>query len=141
MTALQYGSGQGDPLLREQICEVMQPTGVQGHPDDVTVTVGSQQALDLITRVFIDPGDVILAEAPSYVGALSTFRSYQANVIHLEMDDDGLIPDRLREAISTVTGQGRRIKFLYTIPNYHNPAGVTLPSETIRQRWWLSGWV
>ncbi|AYY15105.1 PLP-dependent aminotransferase family protein [Actinobacteria bacterium YIM 96077] len=129
LTAMQYGSGQGDALLREQICEIMQTAGIHGHPDDVTVTVGSQQALDLVTRIFIDPGDVILAEAPSYVGALSTFRSYQADVVHIEMDDDGLVPDRLREAIQSVTDSGRRIKFLYTIPNYHNPAGVTLPPE------------
>lgn len=129
MTALQYGSGQGDTQLREQICEVMQTSGIHGHPDDVTVTVGSQQALDLVTRIFIDPGDVILAEAPSYVGALSTFRSYQADVVHIEMDDEGLVPERLEEAIATVTQAGRRIKFLYTIPSYHNPAGVTLPTE------------
>ncbi len=129
MTALQYGSGQGDPTLREQICEVMRPNGIAAHPDDVTVTVGSQQALDLVTRIFIDPGDVILAEAPSYVGALGTFRSYEADVVHVEMDDDGLVPDRLREAISSVEAAGRRIKFLYTIPSYHNPAGVTLTEE------------
>lgn len=129
LTALQYGSGQGDAGLREQICDVMGPTGIHGHPDDVTVTVGSQQALDLITRIFIDPGDVILAEAPSYVGALSTFRSYEADVVHVEMDDDGLVPQRVQEAIDTVSTSGRRIKFLYTIPNYHNPAGVTLPPD------------
>lgn len=129
MTALQYGSGQGDPALREQICEVMRPTGIAAHPDDVTVTVGSQQALDLVTRIFIDPGDVILAEAPSYVGALGTFRSYQADVVHVEMDDDGLIPERLTQAISATEASGRRIKFLYTIPSYHNPAGVTLTSS------------
>ncbi|HEY9412176.1 MAG TPA: PLP-dependent aminotransferase family protein [Jiangellaceae bacterium] len=129
MTALQYGSGQGDPGLREQICDVMQPAGINAHPDDVTVTVGSQQALDLVTRIFIDPGDVILAEAPSYVGALGTFRSYQADVVHVEMDDDGLVPDRLREAIAAVEASGRRIKFLYTIPSYHNPAGVTLTAS------------
>lgn len=126
MTALQYGSGQGDPTLREQICEVMRPAGINAHPDDVTVTVGSQQALDLVTRIFIDPGDVILAEAPSYVGALGTFRSYQADVVHVDMDEHGLVPERLREAISAVTTSGRRIKFLYVIPNFHNPGGVTL---------------
>lgn len=129
LTALQYGSGQGDPTLRGQICDVMRPVGISAHPDDVTVTVGSQQALDLVTRIFIDPGDVVLAEAPSYVGALGTFRSYQARVVHVEMDDDGLVPDQLRTAIATLTAQGRPPKFLYTIPNYHNPAGVTLTSE------------
>jgi DNA-binding transcriptional MocR family regulator len=124
--ALQYSSGQGEPELREQICEVMRPAGISAHPDDITVTVGSQQALDLITRTFVDPGDVVLAEAPSYVTALGTFRAYQANVVHVEMDDHGLVPQRLREAITSVHAAGRRIKFLYTIPSYHNPAGVTL---------------
>jgi 2-aminoadipate transaminase len=125
-TALQYGSGQGDPVLREQICTVMALEGVSAHADDVVVTVGSQQALDLVTRIFVDPGDVVIAEAPSYVGALGTFAAYQAQVVHVEMDDDGLIPDRLREAIESVAASGRRAKFVYTIPNFHNPAGVTL---------------
>lgn len=129
MTALQYGSGQGDPRLREQICDVMRPVGVSAHPDDITVTVGSQHALDLVTRIFIDPGDVILAEAPSYVGALGTFRAYEAHVAHVEMDDDGLVPHQLRAAIQALRAQGRRLKFLYTIPSYHNPAGVTLPPQ------------
>jgi len=122
-SALQYGSGQGDPELRERICEVMALEGVVGSPDDVVVTVGSQQALDLVTRIFCDPGDVVLAEAPSYVGALGTFASYQAEVVHVTMDEHGLVPDALREAIARV---GSRAKFLYTIPNFHNPAGTSL---------------
>jgi 2-aminoadipate transaminase len=124
--ALQYGSGQGDPVLREHICEVMALEGVVGSPDDVVVTVGSQQALDLVTRIFCDPGDVILAEAPSYVGALGTFAAYQAEVVHVPMDDEGLVPEALREAIAAVHRQGKRAKFLYTIPNFHNPAGTSL---------------
>ncbi len=125
-SALQYGSGQGDPELREHICEVMALEGVVGSPDDVVVTVGSQQALDLITRIFINPGDVILAEAPSYVGALGTFASYQADVVHVPMDAEGLVPEALREAIAAVQASGRTAKFLYTIPNFHNPAGTSL---------------
>jgi 2-aminoadipate transaminase len=124
--ALQYGSGQGDPVLREHICEVMALEGVVGSPDDVVVTVGSQQALDLVTRIFCDPGDVILAEAPSYVGALGTFAAYQAEVVHVAMDDQGLVPEALRMAIAAVHKQGKRAKFLYTIPNFHNPAGTSL---------------
>ncbi|MGW0662457.1 aminotransferase-like domain-containing protein [Streptodolium elevatio] len=127
--ALQYGSGQGDETLRGQICDVMRLEGIDAHPDDITVTVGSQQALDLVTRIFIDPGDVILAEAPSYVGALSTFASYQANVVHVGMDDDGLIPEHLENAIAAVRASGKRAKFLYTIPNFHNPMGVCLSPE------------
>src|SRR4051794_29619204 len=124
--ALQYGSGQGDPVLRELICEVMSLEGITASPEDIVVTVGSQQALDLVTRVFCDPGDVVLAEAPSYVGALGTFAAYQAQVVHVAMDDDGLIPQALREAIAAVTKAGKTVKFLYTIPNFHNPAGVSL---------------
>jgi 2-aminoadipate transaminase len=124
--ALQYGSGQGNETLREQICEVMALEGISGHPDDVVVTVGSQQALDLVARVFCDPGDVILVEAPSYVGALDVFRAYQAEVVHVEMDDAGLVPDRLRAALAGLAANDRRAKFLYTIPNFHNPAGISL---------------
>jgi 2-aminoadipate transaminase len=128
-TALQYCTAQGDVGLREKICDVMSLEGIRAHPDDVVVTVGSQQALDLITRIFIDPGDVILAEAPSYVGALGSFAAYQADVVHVPMDEDGLIPEALEQAIERVTASGRRIKFLYTVPNHHNPAGVTLSEE------------
>ncbi len=124
--ALQYVGGQGDPVLREQITEVMALEGITSSPDDVVVTVGSQQALDLVTRVFLDPGDVVLAEAPSYVGALGTFSSAQAEVVHVAMDDDGLVPEALRAALARLAGQGKRAKLLYTVPNYHNPAGVSL---------------
>jgi 2-aminoadipate transaminase len=126
MTALQYGSAHGVPLLREQICDVMALEGVHGHPDDLVVTVGSQMALDLVTRIFCDPGDVVLAEGPSYVGALGTFASYQADVRHVAMDEQGLVPAALEEAIAAARAAGRRVKFLYTIPNFQNPAGVTL---------------
>ena len=127
--AMQYGMAQGDETLRDQICEIMRLEGIEGHPDDVIVTVGSQQALDLVTRIFVDPGDVILAEGPSYVGALGVFASYQAQVVHVAMDDQGLVPDNLRAAIASVKAAGGRIKFLYTIPNFHNPAGVSMAPE------------
>jgi 2-aminoadipate transaminase len=127
--AMQYGGGQGDPTLRDQICQVMRPEGIVAQPDDVVVTVGSQQAVDLVTRVFCDPGDVVLCEAPSYVGALGVFRAYECEVVHVEMDDDGLVPDALRQAIAATRAAGKTIKFLYTIPNYHNPAGVTLSPD------------
>ena len=127
--AMQYGSGQGDPVLREQICDVMRLEGIEAHPDDVVVTVGSQQAVDLVTRIFCDPGDVVICEAPSYVGALGVFRAYECDVVHVEMDEHGLVPEALRQALETCRAAGRRIKFVYTIPNYHNPAGVTLSAE------------
>jgi DNA-binding transcriptional MocR family regulator len=127
--ALQYGSGQGHPKLREQICDVMALEGIRAHPDDVIVTTGSQQALDLVSRIFIDPGDVVLVEAPSYVGALGTFHQYEAKVVHVAVDDNGLIPIALREAIVATRATGRKIKFLYLIPNYQNPSGVLLSAE------------
>ena len=127
--ALQYGNGQGHPRLREQICEVMALEGIRAHPDDVIITTGSQQALDLISRIFLDPNDVVLVEAPSYVGALGTFHQYEGQVVHVAMDNDGLIPDALREAIKVTRSAGHKIKFLYLIPNYQNPAGVLLSPE------------
>jgi DNA-binding transcriptional MocR family regulator len=127
--ALQYGSGQGEPGLRERILEVMLPQQVVAHRDDVVVTTGSQQALDLVTRIFIDPGDVVVAEAPSYVGALGVFQAYQANVVHVPMDDEGLIPEALEDTLRRLAAQGRTVKFLYTVPNHHNPAGVTLSAQ------------
>ncbi|GAB3139636.1 aminotransferase-like domain-containing protein [Amycolatopsis sp. NPDC004378] len=129
LVALQYGSAHGVPVLREQICEIMALEGIKAHPDDVVVTVGSQMGLDMVTRLFCDPGDVVIAEGPSYVGALGSFAAYQAQVVHVEMDDQGLVPSLLREALDRTEKAGRRVKFLYTIPNFHNPAGVTLAVE------------
>lgn len=132
-TTLQYGIGQGSLELRERICEVMALSGIDAScsasPDDVVVTVGGQQALDLVARLFLDPGDVVLAEGPTYVGALGVFQAAQAQVVHVPMDDDGLIPEALEVAIADQARAGRRVKFLYTIPTYQNPAGVTLSDE------------
>jgi len=123
--ALQYGSGQGDVTLREQILQVVGEVGISAHPDDIVVTTGSQMALDLVTRIFCNPGDVVLVEAPSYVGALGVFRAYECDVVHVAMDDEGLVPSALDEAIVAVRAAGKTIKLIYTIPSFHNPAGVT----------------
>ena len=123
--ALQYGSGQGDVTLREQILEVIGEVGVVAHPDDIVVTTGSQMALDLVTRVFCNPGDVVLVEAPSYVGALGVFRAYECEVVHVAMDSEGLVPNALSEAAAAARAAGKRVKLIYTIPSFHNPAGVT----------------
>jgi DNA-binding transcriptional MocR family regulator len=127
--ALQYGSGQGVPALREQILDVMALEGISASADDVVITTGSQHALELFSKLFIDPGDVVLAEGPSYVTAMVIFRSYQAEVDHVPMDEHGLIPEALREHIARLKSAGRKVKFLYTIPTFHNPAGVTLSWE------------
>ena len=133
-TSLQYGIGQGTVELRERICEVMTLSGIDNaSPDDVVVTVGGQQALDLLARLFLDPGDVVLAEGPTYVGALGVFQAAQAQVRHVAMDDDGLIPAALEEAIAATAREGRQAKFLYTIPTFQNPAGVTLSEDRREQ--------
>lgn len=124
--AMQYGSGQGWAPLRESITEVMAVEGINANPDNVVITTGSQQALDLVTQLFIEPGDVILAESPSYVGALGVFNAYQADVRHVGLDDQGLIPEEFARAVEQARGEGKRIKYLYTIPNFHNPAGVSM---------------
>lgn len=127
--ALQYGSAQGNETLREQICDVMSLEGITASPDDVMVTVGSQQALDLITRVFVDPGDVVLCEAPTYLTAVNTFAAFQADVHHVAMDEEGVVPEALEESLADLTAAGRRVKFFYTVPNFQNPAGVTLSAQ------------
>lgn len=124
--ALQYGSGQGLPELREQILEVMALEGIRASLDDVVVTTGSQHALELLAKLFLDPGDVVLAEGPSYVTALVVFRSFQAEVSHVPMDEHGLIPAALRERVASLKAAGKRLKLLYTVPTFNNPAGVTL---------------
>jgi len=124
--ALQYGSGQGMPALREHILEVMALEGIRASVDDIVVTTGSQHALELVTKLFINPGDVVIAEGPSYVTAMVVFKSFQADIQHVPMDEFGLIPQALREHIARLKADGKTIKFLYTIPTFSNPAGVTL---------------
>ncbi|WP_254910429.1 PLP-dependent aminotransferase family protein [Gulosibacter sp. 10] len=132
--ALQYGGGQGIPQLRERILELMALAGISGaSADDVVTTTGSQHAIDLVTKLFINPGDVILLETPSYVGALGTFKSYEADVRHVDMDEEGLNLEALEEAIRRARAEGKAVKFLYTIPNYNNPTGVTMSAARRRE--------
>ncbi len=128
-TALQYGGGQGTPALREQLTQVLQAEAISARADDLVVTAGGQQALDLLARLFINAGDVVLAEGPSYVGALSAFGQYEPEIVHVPMDADGLIPEALSDRLDQLAAQGRRAKMLYTIPNHQNPAGVSLSTD------------
>jgi 2-aminoadipate transaminase len=120
--ALQYGGGQGSPLLRERLAMLMAEEATEADPEDILVTTGAQQALDLVGKVLIDPGDEIVVEAPSYVGALSAFSAYEPTFVPVDLDDDGLIVEQLEDALLA----GVRPKFVYTVPNFHNPAGVTM---------------
>src|SRR5690625_6420963 len=102
---------------------------MEAHPDAVLITTGSHQAIDLVTRIFIKPGDVVIVEGPSYVGALCVFSHYQAVVVHVDMDADGIIPEQFEEKLENLKQAGRTVKFLYTVPNFHNPAGISLSLE------------
>lgn len=128
-SSLQYGPTEGLWELRERIVEVMAHEGALTRPDDVLVTTGGQQAIDLSVRTFVDPGDVVLAEGPTYPGAVPCFTTYEAEVEHVPMDDNGLRIDLLEERLDLLDRQGVRPKLLYTIPNFHNPAGVTMSRE------------
>jgi len=127
--ALQYGGGQGDLRLREQIQEIMALDGVHGSVEDITITTGSQHGLELIADLFLDAGDVVLVEAPSYVGAVGIFRHKEAHIEHVFTDAQGISPDALIEAADRLRSEGKKIKLLYVVPNFANPSGVTLSAE------------
>ena len=132
--ALQYGSGLGTPELRAQIIDVMAAEGITNVGiEDVVVTNGSQSAQDMACKVFCNPGDTVLCEDPTYVGALNTFEAYQVTARPVGTDENGLIPAALRERIAELRAGGERIKFLYTIPNFNNPSGITLAAERRRE--------
>jgi len=127
--ALQYSGGQGDPILREHIREIMGLEGIESDVDNIVITTGSQHGLDLVSSLFLDPGDVVLAEGPSYVGALGVFRARQAHIEHVYTDLEGISPEALNQTILRVQAAGKKIKFLYLVPNFANPSGVTLSAE------------
>lgn len=128
-SAFQYGPSEGYWELREFISQWIAQDGIKAHPEDILITDGAQQALDLLGKIFVDPGDPLILEAPSYVGALNAFLSYQADIIGVPVDDDGLQVELLPQVLSELEAKGRRPKFLYAIPNFQNPAGVTLSLE------------
>jgi 2-aminoadipate transaminase len=124
--ALQYGPTEGMAVTAECIVEVMAAEGTLVDADELLVTTGGQQVLDLVCKTLIDPGDVIVAEAPTYPGAVPTFSAYQAEVEQIEMDADGMPIDGLESTLDRLQAEGRRPKFIYTIPNFQNPGGVTM---------------
>lgn len=131
--ALQYGGGQGDLRLREQIAEIMELDGVHGSVEDITITTGSQHALELLADLFLDAGDVVLVEAPSYVGAVGIFRHKEAQIEHVFTDEDGISPEALAETADRMLAAGKKVKLLYLVPNFANPSGVTLSAERRQQ--------
>ena len=131
--ALQYGPTEGFAETVDCIVEVMGAEGMLPDPDDVIVTTGGQQAIDLICKTLVDPGDVVVCEAPTYPGAVPVFCSYQAETIQIDCDGDGMRIDDLEEVLGQLDGEGRRPKFVYSVPSFQNPAGVTMSLERRRR--------
>lgn len=124
--ALGYGGAEGHALLRERLAQLMADEGVHAQPHQILVTSGAQQGLEFMAKIFCDPGDLILTESPTYVGALDAFSSLQAQMRTVDTDEDGLIPQALQETIDEIGSAGRRAKFLYLVPTFQNPSGITL---------------
>jgi 2-aminoadipate transaminase len=124
--ALQYGPTEGLEETKHCIGEVMAAEEMRVDPADVIVTTGGQQVIDLVTKTLIDPGDVVIAEGPTYPGAVPVFSSYQAEVVQVDMDADGMRVDLLEQTLDRLDRDGRRPKFVYTVPSFQNPAGVTM---------------
>jgi DNA-binding transcriptional MocR family regulator len=123
--ALQYGPTEGYLPLREQIVKRMAKVHVNVTPDDILITSGSQQGLDFSAKIFINPGDIILCESPSYLGAINAFRAYEPNFLEIDTDDEGMIMEDLEEALAN----NENVKFIYVIPDFQNPSGRTWSTE------------
>ncbi|WP_251158525.1 PLP-dependent aminotransferase family protein [Caniella muris] len=127
LKSLQYGGSDGRIETRTMVAGMLAEDGIHVDPDEIIITGGSQQALDFMGRVFINPGDKIIVEGPSYLGALQAFSAYQPDVEVVPMDDEGMRMDALEETLKRLGPRGA--KFIYTIPNFQNPAGVTMTLE------------
>lgn len=132
-SALQYGPTEGFDSTKECIAEVMRAEDMRANADDLIVTTGGQQVIDLVTKTLVDPGDVVICEAPTYPGAVPVFSSYEADVEQIEMDADGMRVDLLEETLERLDADGRRPKFIYTVPTFQNPAGVTMSAPRRRR--------
>lgn len=132
--ALQYGPTRGPQPLVEAIAEMLRGRGITtASPAEVVVTSGSQQGLDLVSRLLIDPGDVVMIELPSYIGGIIALHNAQAEMIGVRQDDGGMVIDDLRQKIAASLKDGRRVKGIYTIPNFQNPSGVTMALDRREQ--------
>ena len=127
--ALQYGPTEGDARLRDELVKWMAKDGIRCTRDQVLITIGSQQGLDVIGHVFLDPGDLVVVDLPSYMAALQVFRAYRAEMIGVLQDDDGMRTDLLETTLSRLRKDGRRPKLIYVVPDFQNPSGVSMSSE------------
>jgi 2-aminoadipate transaminase len=124
--ALQYGPTEGMQAALECVLDVMAAEQTFVARDDLIITTGGQQVIDLVCKTFIDPGDVVVAEAPTYPGAIPAFSAYEASVVQIDTDRDGMPIDELEDVLDRLENEGRRPKLIYTIPNFQNPGGVTM---------------
>jgi len=132
--ALQYGPTDGLPEFKEEFVKFLQKhEGVSVKPANIIVTTASQQALDIVGRLFIDASDPVLVEMPSYMGGLQVFKSYGADFVGVRMDDEGIMTDDLEERLQWLKKQDEHYKFLYLVPDFQNPSGVTLSEERRRR--------
>lgn len=127
--ALQYGTTEGDDRLRELIAENYNQEGFEITKDNILITTASQQGLDLLAKIFIDPGDIVLVGLPSYLGGLGAFNAYGAKMIGIEFDENGMRSDKVEEKILELQKEGKKPKFIYIIPDFQNPAGITMPES------------
>ncbi len=127
--ALQYGTTEGDTHLRQLLVDRHIRQGLEIGMENLTITTGSQQAIDLIGKIFIDQGDVVLCGLPSYLGGLNAFSSYGARLKGITLDENGMDPADLEETVIKLKQLGSKIKFLYIIPDFQNPAGITVPDS------------
>src|ERR687897_1443008 len=119
--------------MRDLMAVTARPEGMGADLEDVLVTTGGQQVIDLVTKTLIDPGDVVIAEGPTYPGAVSVFTAYQADVVQIDMDADGMRVELLEETLDRLDREDRRPKFIYTVPSFQNPAGVTMSAPRRRR--------
>jgi len=125
--SLQYSTTEGYPPLREYLADSMAKYGIQSKPDNILITTGSQQALDLVGKIFIDPGSHIITGSPTYLGAIQAWRAYEAEFATVPLDDNGMRVELLEDVIKKTP-----VRFIYILPNFHNPAGTTLPEDRRR---------
>lgn len=128
-TVLQYGPTRGFKPLLGAVTEIVASRGIQTSVEHLLVTTGSQQGLDLVARVLLDPGDVALVELPAYTGAITAFRSVQAELVGVRQEDDGIDLQDLDAVLARLRGAGRRVRFLYVVPNFQNPTGLLVSRE------------
>ncbi|HHW09673.1 MAG TPA: PLP-dependent aminotransferase family protein [Firmicutes bacterium] len=131
--ALQYGPTEGYYQLRRFIAGQMAGEGIAVEPENILVTSGSQQALDLICKLFVNPGDTVLVELPAYIGGINAAINYQADLVGIPLDEEGLVPAEMVKILKNLKAAGRRPALLYVVPNFQNPTGVTMSSARRRQ--------